>query len=48
MAKAEDIIAFPTAAEPNYKMIDVGRKDPHAGVLWLAVRSAWAKKLLML
>lgn len=28
MAKAEDIIAFPTAAKPNFKMIDVGRKRP--------------------
>lgn len=28
MAKQEQIIEFPTAKEPNFKMIDVGRKRP--------------------
>mgnify|MGYP000151979861 FL=1 len=28
MSKPEEIIAFPTAAQPNFKMIDVGRKRP--------------------
>jgi cyclic pyranopterin phosphate synthase len=28
MSKLEQIIEFPTAKEPNFKMIDVGRKRP--------------------
>src|SRR5688572_22194005 len=28
MSKPEEVIAFPTAAQPNFKMIDVGRKRP--------------------
>lgn len=28
MSKPEEVIAFPTASQPNFKMIDVGRKRP--------------------